>query len=122
MFLHHRKFDPRSCFLFRHASYSAWVPPKDLSKLKKHEIEAYINEPHKKSGDLLTGYRIALNPEDWEKEMEKRREEAEEAEEAQEEQEVDEMLLSISTPSSILSRLAGESSVVHDPWTWLTAA
>ena len=43
---------------------------KDISKLKKHEIEAYINEPHKKSGDLLTGYRIALDPSKWEKERE----------------------------------------------------
>lgn len=43
---------------------------KDISKLKQHEIEAYINEPHKKSGDLLTGYRIALDPSKWEKERE----------------------------------------------------
>lgn len=44
---------------------------KDISKLKEHEIEAYISEPHKKSGDLLTGYRIALDPVKWEKEREK---------------------------------------------------
>jgi len=43
---------------------------KDISKLKEHEIEAYINEPYKKSGDLLTGYRIALDPAKWEKERE----------------------------------------------------
>lgn len=49
---------------------SAWLVSKDISKLKTHEIEAYINEPHKKSGDLLTGYRIALDPSKWEKERE----------------------------------------------------
>jgi len=47
---------------------SAWVVPKDMSKLKEHEIQSYINEPHKRSGDLLAGYKIALNPVDWEKE------------------------------------------------------
>ena len=50
-------------------SFSAWVMSKDLSKLKRHEIEAYIAEPHKKNGDLLNGYRIALDPEKWEKEI-----------------------------------------------------
>ena len=47
---------------------SAWVVPKDMSKLKEHEIQSYINEPHKRSGDLLAGYKIALNPVEWEKE------------------------------------------------------
>jgi outer membrane biosynthesis protein TonB len=45
---------------------SSWAVSKDLSLLQKHEIEAYINEPHKKSGDLLQGYKIALNPSEWE--------------------------------------------------------
>lgn len=40
--------------------------PKDISKLQQHEIESYINEPYKKSGDLLSGYRIALDPKEWE--------------------------------------------------------
>jgi hypothetical protein len=43
-------------------STSAWVVPKDMSKLKEHEIQSYINEPHKRSGELLAGYKIALNP------------------------------------------------------------
>lgn len=78
-------FDLALCILL---SFSAWVPPKDLSKLKKHEIEAYINEPHKKNGELLAGYRIALDPSSWEREMEKKREAAEEAEA---DEEVDEL-------------------------------
>ena len=49
---------------------SAWLVAKDISKLQPHEIESYINEPHKKSGDLLQGYRIALDPAKWEKEVE----------------------------------------------------
>ncbi|KAL0569042.1 hypothetical protein V5O48_012927 [Marasmius crinis-equi] len=45
---------------------TAWLTPKDISKLQKHEIEAYINEPHKQSKELLAGYRAALNPKEWE--------------------------------------------------------
>jgi len=44
--------------------------PKDISKLQTHEIEAYISEPYKRSGDLLSGYRIALDPKKWEEERE----------------------------------------------------
>ena len=40
--------------------------PKDISKLQQHEIQAYIDEPYKKSGDLLQGYKIALDPKKWE--------------------------------------------------------
>jgi hypothetical protein len=47
---------------------SAWLVPKDISKLQTHEIEAYISEPYKRSGDLLTGYRVALDPKKWEEE------------------------------------------------------
>lgn len=46
--------------------YSAWTLAKDLSLLQKHEIEAYINEPHKKSADLLKAYKIAMDPSTWE--------------------------------------------------------
>ncbi|KAG6860774.1 hypothetical protein C0995_007678 [Termitomyces sp. Mi166 len=45
---------------------SAWLVPKDMSRLQHLEIEAYINEPFKKSGDLLAGYRTALDPAAWE--------------------------------------------------------
>src|ERR1700730_870872 len=44
---------------------SAWTVAKDISKLQKHEIEAFISEPSKKSGDLHKGYKIALDPEEW---------------------------------------------------------
>lgn len=44
---------------------SAWTVAKDISKLQRHEIEAYVNEPSKKSGDLREGYQIALDPEKW---------------------------------------------------------
>ncbi|KAL0957086.1 hypothetical protein HGRIS_003182 [Hohenbuehelia grisea] len=48
----------------------AWLVSKDMSKLQKHEIQSYINEPFKKSGDLLEGYRIALDPKRWEEDVE----------------------------------------------------
>jgi len=53
---------------YRDSSSSAWLVAKDISKLKTHEIESYINEPYKKSGDLLSGYHIALDPKKWEEE------------------------------------------------------
>ncbi|KAG6898968.1 hypothetical protein C0993_002146 [Termitomyces sp. T159_Od127] len=46
--------------------HSAWLVAKDISRLQPLEIEAYINEPFKKSGDLLAGYRTALDPAAWE--------------------------------------------------------
>jgi len=61
------------CVRFFPVGDFSWVLPKDLSKLKKHEIEAYIAEPHKKSGDLLNGYRTALDPEKWLKEKDEER-------------------------------------------------
>ncbi|SJL10771.1 uncharacterized protein ARMOST_14165 [Armillaria ostoyae] len=45
----------------------SWLAPKDISKLQQHEIEAYINEPLKKSDDLLTSYKFALDPLEWDK-------------------------------------------------------
>ncbi|EIN11168.1 hypothetical protein PUNSTDRAFT_118694 [Punctularia strigosozonata HHB-11173 SS5] len=58
------------CVRFFPAGDYAWTIAKDLSKLQKHEIEAYINEPFRKNADLLQGYKIALNPEKWEQERE----------------------------------------------------
>ena len=58
------------CVLVHCRLISAWLVPKDISKLQTHEIEAYISEPYKRSGDLLTGYRIALDPKKWEEERE----------------------------------------------------
>ena len=51
--------------------FSAWLIAKDISKLQTHEIESYIAEPYKRSGDLLSGYRIALDPSKWEEERAK---------------------------------------------------
>jgi len=68
------------CVRFFPAGDYSWLVPKDLSLLQKHEIEAYINEPHKKSGDLLAGYKIALNPAEWEKQMTAQQEAMQEAE------------------------------------------
>ena len=59
---------------------SAWIVPKDISKLQQHEIEAFIREPYKRSGDLLKGYRIAADPTKWEEEIEAKRAEAAEEE------------------------------------------
>ncbi|EPQ56881.1 Tudor/PWWP/MBT [Gloeophyllum trabeum ATCC 11539] len=68
------------CVRFFPAGDYAWIVPKDISRLQKHEIEAYISEPHKKSGDLLIGYKTALNPEKWEEERENARAEYEQYE------------------------------------------
>jgi len=81
------RFIPRIRPLTHH-SISAWVVPKDMSKLKEHEIQSYINEPHKRSGDLLAGYKIALDPTEWEK---AKAIEAAEAKEKAENAQVDEL-------------------------------
>lgn len=44
---------------------SAWGLLKDISKLQKHEIEAFIQEPYRRS-DTSLSYKIALVPEEWE--------------------------------------------------------
>jgi len=64
------KKTPFHCVKFFPTAEFAWLVSKDISRLKEHEIRAYINEPHKKNVELLTGYRIALDPEKWEKELE----------------------------------------------------
>ncbi|KAI0046229.1 hypothetical protein FA95DRAFT_1607090 [Auriscalpium vulgare] len=51
----------------------AWLVPKDMSRLRTHEIEAYINEPFKRSGELLNSYRVALDPAKWEEQIESNR-------------------------------------------------
>jgi len=72
------KKGPGSTFCIRFfplGDYS-WMSPKEISLLQKHEIEAYINEPHKKNGDLLDGYKVALDPTEW---LAKKKDEAENA-------------------------------------------
>ncbi|TFK61901.1 Tudor/PWWP/MBT [Pluteus cervinus] len=60
---------PFYCVRFFPTGDFAWLSPQDISKLQTHEIESYINEPYRKSGDLLNGYRIALDPTKWEEEQ-----------------------------------------------------
>jgi hypothetical protein len=60
--------------------FSAWLVSKDISRLKPHEIEAFINEPSKRSGELLDGYKVAVDPAKWEEEQELKRAHAEEEE------------------------------------------
>ncbi|TRM57681.1 hypothetical protein BD626DRAFT_514189 [Schizophyllum amplum] len=71
----------------------AWLYPKDISKLQKHEIEGHLSDPPSKTkGELQEGYRIALNPEPWAAELDARIEAAgQEEEEDEPDPEVDEL-------------------------------
>lgn len=42
---------------------SAWLGPKDISALKKEEIEKVLAT--KKKGELFQGYKIAQDPSEW---------------------------------------------------------
>ncbi|PPQ95931.1 hypothetical protein CVT26_016152 [Gymnopilus dilepis] len=54
------------CVLFFPMGDYAWLHAKDLSALKRHEIEAFLaDESKKRNGDLREGYRIALDPQPW---------------------------------------------------------
>ncbi|KZO98801.1 Tudor/PWWP/MBT [Calocera viscosa TUFC12733] len=68
----------------------AWLFSKDLSKLQKHEIEAFISEPHRKNSELMEGYRVALDPTEWEDNYTKRMADAAEDEAAMQEDQLDE--------------------------------
>lgn len=68
------------CVRFFPKGDHAWLVSKDISRLKPHEIEAFINEPSKRSGELLDGYKVALDPAKWEEEQELKRAHAEEEE------------------------------------------
>ncbi|KAG8864527.1 hypothetical protein FRB96_005030 [Tulasnella sp. 330] len=73
------------CVRFFPAGDHSWAVAKDLSRLLPHEIEAYINEPSKKNGDLKRGYEIALDPTAWEEEHDQKQADADAAEEEMEE-------------------------------------
>ena len=47
--------------------FSTWVVAKDISKLPKHQIEVFINEPPlvRTNSHLYKAYKIALNPASW---------------------------------------------------------
>jgi len=68
------------CVRFFPKGDHAWLVSKDISRLKPHEIEAFINEPSKRSGELLDGYKVALDPAKWEEEQELKRANAEKEE------------------------------------------
>lgn len=55
------------CVRFFPVGDHAWLPAKDVSRLLPHEIAAYLNEPSKRKGDLLEGYKIANDPHEWRK-------------------------------------------------------
>ncbi|KAL1725226.1 hypothetical protein EV714DRAFT_256017 [Schizophyllum commune] len=73
----------------------AWLYPKDISKLQKHEIESYLSDPPnaKTKGELHEGYKIALDPEPWAAELAERIEAAgvQEDDDEDAENEVDEL-------------------------------
>ncbi|KDR67039.1 hypothetical protein GALMADRAFT_216707 [Galerina marginata CBS 339.88] len=54
------------CILFFPMGDYAWLHSKDLSSLKRHEIEGFLaDETKKRNGELREGYRIALDPQPW---------------------------------------------------------
>ncbi|KAF9050609.1 hypothetical protein BJ165DRAFT_1525828 [Panaeolus papilionaceus] len=54
------------CVCFFPTGDYAWLHSKDISSLKKHEIESFLkDESKKRNGDLREGYRIAQNPDSW---------------------------------------------------------
>lgn len=50
-----------------------WANTKEMSALTKQEIDNYLNDTSKKrEGDLRKGYQVALNPDEWEEEHDRR--------------------------------------------------
>ncbi|CAK9783000.1 unnamed protein product [Cutaneotrichosporon oleaginosum] len=69
----------------------SWLPPKEIQPLKKHQIQAFLNEGHRKAaGNLREAYETALDPSDWDQAQEEYRREREQAE-AEAEEDVDEL-------------------------------
>lgn len=57
--------------------HSAWLHPKDMSTLQRHEIEGFLaDEAKKRGGELREGYRIALDPHNWMADLLKKRADA----------------------------------------------
>ncbi|KAJ7441521.1 hypothetical protein B0H11DRAFT_2096109 [Mycena galericulata] len=46
----------------------AWLPPKELTRLTSEAITAFVQDSSKKGGELMEGYRKALDPVAWEQE------------------------------------------------------
>ncbi|KAF9492767.1 hypothetical protein BDN71DRAFT_1473528 [Pleurotus eryngii] len=68
----HGKKTKSHCVRFFPRGDYAWLASKDISKLQVHEIQSYLNAPHKKNGELLEGFKIALDPKEWEENIEER--------------------------------------------------
>ncbi|KAJ6517310.1 hypothetical protein C8R47DRAFT_1086941 [Mycena vitilis] len=51
----------------------AWLTPKDITPLKSAQINAYVTQQSgagaRKAGELMEGYKIALDPDSWEAEQ-----------------------------------------------------
>ncbi|EJD44218.1 Tudor/PWWP/MBT [Auricularia subglabra TFB-10046 SS5] len=56
------------CVRFFPAGDYAWLIARDISALKREDIERFIQAPKgaKRSGELLKGYQVALDPTAWE--------------------------------------------------------
>ncbi|KAJ7167101.1 hypothetical protein C8R46DRAFT_1096045 [Mycena filopes] len=54
-------------WFFPAADY-AWLSPKEITRLTPTQINSFINDDgaRRKGGELMEGYRIALNPDPWE--------------------------------------------------------
>ncbi|GMK56366.1 hypothetical protein CspeluHIS016_0302060 [Cutaneotrichosporon spelunceum] len=59
----------------------SWLPPKEIQPLKKHQIQSFLNEGHRKAaGNLREAYETALDPSEWDQVQEEYRREREAAE------------------------------------------
>jgi hypothetical protein len=71
---------------------SSWLASRDITPLKKHQIDAFITEPHRKaSGALREAYQTAQDPTEWDANQSAARRQAEEEAEAEVDEDVDEL-------------------------------
>jgi len=48
---------------------SGFNKANELRKLHKKEIDAYLNDPHKRAAELRSAYELARDPEEWNEEQ-----------------------------------------------------
>ncbi|KZV97640.1 Tudor/PWWP/MBT [Exidia glandulosa HHB12029] len=60
------------CVRFFPAGDYAWLSPRDISPLSRSEIDKFLAVPKgaKRAGELLKGYKVAMDPTKWESEIE----------------------------------------------------
>ncbi|BEI81042.1 hypothetical protein CcaverHIS002_0202020 [Cutaneotrichosporon cavernicola] len=69
----------------------SWLPPKEIQPLKKHQIQSFLNEGHRKAaGNLREAYETALDPSEWDQVQDEYRRDREAAE-AEADEDVDEL-------------------------------